>query len=401
MNRPLLPDVEPTKGTKTPIAERYERSSARLLSELGPYESVRRFARKYGNGRTRTLYLESLKGYFAWLRGQGVQLSPDAMVEDNLKAVYESKATDVTTKRRHLEYLDRYVNDYLLKKGLRERTRLARYAAVSQFYERNDSPLFGDFEVSREEAIQPAAPLLTSDIRSVLKALPVSDRTPLLLEWQSSVEVNRVLGFRWGLFEEALSGQGPACVRLYGRKRHKQGYSTFVGRDSVESLKVYRAGWVGKFGREPGADDLIFIGKRGGVDASWLNDVLKRTAARLKREGLIENGNPRSWHSHSLRHSFSTECSHANVKPEVREYWMGHISGVAYVYQHPELHEEDMVREYRKVEPFLSLNQTETTLRGEFEEERMSWVKEIQELKRQVARLAESSPQAGPGAQES
>ena len=107
------------------------RSSARLLSELGPSEAVRRFARKYGSPRTRTLYLDSLKRYFTWLRGQGVQLNPDALIEDNLKAMYESKATDVKTKRRHREYLDRYVNDYLVKRGLREWTRSSTTAAIS------------------------------------------------------------------------------------------------------------------------------------------------------------------------------------------------------------------------------------------------------------------------------
>lgn len=52
---------------------------------------------------------------------------------------------------------------------------------------------------------------------------------------------------------------------------------------------------------------------------------------------------------YALRHSFSTECAHAGVRREIREFWMGHISGIAFVYQHgDELHEEDFIQEYAK-----------------------------------------------------
>lgn len=47
-----------------------------------------------------------------------------------------------------------------------------------------------------------------------------------------------------------------------------------------------------------------------------------------------------------------------------------------------------------KIEPYVSLSQTETVLKEEFDEERKNWIVEIQELKRQVARLAGLNPQA-------
>ncbi len=67
---------------------------------------------------------------------------------------------------------------------------------------------------------------------------------------------------------------------------------------------------------------------------------------KLYKQGLVKNGDSDAWHVYVLRHSFSTECSHAEVKPEVREFWMGHVSAISWVYQHPELHEDDFVREY-------------------------------------------------------
>jgi integrase len=173
-----------------------------------------------------------------------------------------------------------------------------------------------------------------------------------------------------------------------------------LGRDAVENLKLWRQKCAERDGSNLSPDGFVFSGKGGGgANAWWLDYQLKQTASRLFKEELVKNGDPESWHSHALRHSFSTECSRAGVKPEVRECMMGHLQGIAWVYQHPDLHEEDLEKEYAKVEPFVSLSQTEAVLKGEFEEERRNWIIEIQDLKRQVARLAASTPRDGPSAQ--
>lgn len=41
---------------------------------------------------------------------------------------------------------------------------------------------------------------------------------------------------------------------------------------------------------------------------------------------------------------------------------MGHVSAIEWVHQHPELHEEDFVKEYQKLEPFLSLDYTDAVV---------------------------------------
>ncbi len=46
MTKPaVLSDVQENRVPNTPIAEYYERASVRILSKLGPSESVQRFAR--------------------------------------------------------------------------------------------------------------------------------------------------------------------------------------------------------------------------------------------------------------------------------------------------------------------------------------------------------------------
>jgi len=45
-------------------------------------------------------------------------MDPDELVRENLVCVYDSSPTDVKTKRRRTDWLDEYVNDHLLNKGL-------------------------------------------------------------------------------------------------------------------------------------------------------------------------------------------------------------------------------------------------------------------------------------------
>jgi len=56
-----------------------------------------------------------LNQYLEWLKeAKGVEMSPDDLITHNLRAVYESSATDVKRKRTHTGWLDEYINDYLL-----------------------------------------------------------------------------------------------------------------------------------------------------------------------------------------------------------------------------------------------------------------------------------------------
>ena len=107
------------------------------------------------------------------------------------------------------------------------------------------------------------------------------------------------------------------------------------------------------------------------MSPGWLNACFKEAAVRLHKQKLVSNGDADCWHIYALRHSFSTECAHAEVNREVREFWLGHVSAISWVYQHPELHEEDFVREYLKVEAYLSLNPSEIVVeervKAEFE----------------------------------
>jgi integrase len=390
--------AETTVRTEGSIARpgavlRAEKNLERNLKQIGPSEAVERFLSSYGKVRVRDTYSLHLLIFFRWLKEeQGVQMSPDELVQDNLICVFDSKPTDVGAKRRHREWLERFVNVRLVDHSMSYRAGVA--STVKKFYSRNDSPLFGEVRIAESQAFAPDKALKAEDIRAVLKALPPQIRTPLLLIWQSSCEVNRVLALRWKDVAEGLeSGEYPLKLRFVGRKNHKSPWYTFLGRNSIEHLKLWRQRWTETAGREPSPDDLIFEGKTkgSGLDHTWLNRQLRKTALRMKAQGLIENGNPPSWRSHLLRHSFKTEAEHAEVKSALVEFFMGHEGGIQKVYDNrDEVHPGDMRDAYLKIEPHVSLDYSEIVMRQEFDEERKSWLTEIAALRKEMAAARQS-----------
>jgi len=379
---------------RTVAEENAARDLGKHLEHIGPSEAVTRFIRSYGKVRVQCVYALHLKLYFRWLKGKGIDLTPDMLIRDNLECVYKSDAVDVEMKRRHRSWLEEYLNVQLTNKS--ESYRRIVLAVVKTFYAKNDSPLFGKVNLAEQTTYAPPRGLAGEEVRAVLRALPLKIRVPLLCMWQSGVEVNRILSLTWRDVEGLDKGEYPLKLAFYGRKRHKRAYFTFLGRDSIEHLRLWRESWGELVGRRPGADDVIFVGKkRSGMDPFWLNRQMKSMAAKLESQGAIQNGNAESWHTHMLRHSFKTEGEHAGVPSGIVEYFMGHNSGISWVYDNrDQVHERDFVEGYVKLEPFVSLDRNEAVLRERFEEERRSWITEIASLKREVARLAGSTPQA-------
>src|SRR5207237_4452969 len=119
----------------------------------------------------------------------------------------------------------------------------------------------------------------------------------------------------------------------------------------------------------PQPDDVVFVGKIGkGMSLGWINEQFRSMAMKLARQGLVENGSPQSWHSHMLRHSFKTESEHVGIKSGVVEFWMGHSGGIAQVYDNrDEVHAQDFIEAYKKLEPHLSLDYTEAVMTEQFE----------------------------------
>ena len=313
----------------------------------------------YPNPRTYETRLNSLTTYLDWLqREKEVYLDPDELIRDNLECIHGSKPTDVETKRKHTDWLNEYVNVVQVKAGLGDSRRHQVADSVWQFYLLNDAELHGHFKVTSNYVANPPKALTADDIRKVLAAMPIGQRAPLLMIWQSGIEVNRVLGLKWSQLDLSTI---PVKIEFYGRKLHRKGYFTFIGKDGVENLKIWKGTQAKLLGREANPDDPVFLGKQrfqkpGLMTVGYLNTVLHRTALALFKEGMVKNGDKKAWTTHKLRHSFETEASHAGVKAEVRDFFMGHMKGIQWIYNHrDEVHPEDLVQEYPKIEQYVSL----------------------------------------------
>lgn len=365
---------------------RTERYGEKVLKDIGEYKSVERFISRYGKTSSRTAALFHLGRYLAWLRDKkGVGMNPDELILDNLRCVFESKPVDVATKRRHMDWLDEFTNTYLKGKKIVDGSRAVSASMVKQFYERNDSALFGDFAVALDAVRPPPPPLEAQDIRVVMRSLPLQHRLPLIGVWQGGIEINRVLALTW----KDIDGKGyPLKLQFFGRKRHRRAYHTYEGRDFVEGLKLWRERWTELQGREPRPEDLIFMGKGGPMARGWLNDNFRETALALHRQGLVKNGDAASWHSHYLRHSFETEGAHAGVPKEIRGFFEGHVKDIAWVYNNSDtIHESDFEKWFLKLEPFVSLEPDRAALQVEFEEREKSLIKRVERAESFLAEL--------------
>lgn len=349
--------------------EKYYRDEIeRKLRELGNDPAVTNFMSKYANSITKALYLANLAQYLRWLRTKGICLTPSEIITDNLVSQFKSDPTDVISKAKHTNLLNEYVNTTMFGKEYSESARRLASASVRMFYGRNNSPLWGDYAVAETPANQlPTRPgaLFAEDIRKVLLAMDIRCRAPLVVAWQSGIEIGRVL-----LLEGKIptSTGTPVKIDFVGRKTHRLPYHTYVGMDSIEAIRM--------------------LGEKKYVTYDIIRSNFRDTAIRLGKQGLLRNPNAASWSPHKLRHSFRTEGLHAGVKSEIMEYFSGRTEGIKWIYTHTdEIHPEDLLVAYKKMEPVVSLHPDRTVAAEEFSSREREFTSEIARLHQLYAEL--------------
>jgi hypothetical protein len=75
-----------------------------FLKEIGPDRAIDRFLSGNGNVRTRCAYAGQLVLYLRWLKEKRDGVTPEWLIEDNLRAVFDSRPTGVAAKRKHTDW---------------------------------------------------------------------------------------------------------------------------------------------------------------------------------------------------------------------------------------------------------------------------------------------------------
>lgn len=365
--------------------------------------AVQRWLRKYGSAATRRDFAFYVVKYLDWLRVErGVSFSPSALLRANLENVYGSGPTEVERKRMHTDWLQQFVGLEGPLNGLSNSYRRTAAAAVRSFYDRNDSPLFGDFEVplnSYEERL--TRQISVEEAKRYISVLPLRSKAACVCLLQCGIRVSEFLRLRWKTLQDGFErNENPIKITL--RNDNGREYFTLLGTDGIEMVKLYLKYRSSILRRQIRPEEYVFINEAGTppnrTDRPLLHGNLSRQIVRsLVAKGLVEKpGKGQEWrcdfHPHALRHLFKTECAHAGIHPMVSEFWMGHDKGVEYVYNHRhELHPKDFIEMYRKVEPYLNIISGAPGAISEKDQEKL-WglVRELEELKRDLLQEREA-----------
>jgi len=329
--------------------------------------AVQRWLGKYGSAATKRDYAFYFLKYLEWLREvRGVSLSPSELVRVNLGNIYGSGPVDVEKKREHTDWLQEFISLDGPLQGLGNSYRATAATAIRSFYKRNDSPLFGDFQVpfdAFEEKL--TEQISVEDAKRYISVLPLRSKAVCICLLQCGMRVSEFLQLKWKDVQSGIEKK-ETPVKIMLRNDNGLQYFTFLGTDGIEILKLYLQYRKSLVGMPVRSNEYIFINDVGSgkyrVDKPLLSDYVNRQIVRaLVAKGLVEKpkGDDKwrcNFHPHALRHLFKTECAHAGINPMISQFWMGHDKGIEYVYNHQhELHPEDFVEAYRKAEPSLNI----------------------------------------------
>ena len=210
------------------------------------------------------------------------------------------------------------------------------------------------------------------------------DRAIILTLFQGGMDVSTLCSLKYGDIAEALKkDEQPLKLELFRRKSGTE-YYTFLGKDAVESIRVYLADLKSR-GRRFQHDSPLFVKERGttGLTTNLVQNMMRTVALK---SGLIdEENNGKAFNPlglHALRESFGSIMINSGVPDTIVDFWLGHTIGeMAEAYKGVQL--ESLKQIYLEREKLISIitskvdvKEIEAKLRVEVEEGK----KELQAL---------------------
>ena len=331
-------------------------------------ELVQSWLRKY-RGHTIHTYARVLCRFFKWLRVKlDIQLSPRELLNEQIAL---RKSNRIEDRRKHLHRVFKFSRDNPDFKEMSDGRKYFLYIVLKNFYDFHEVPLTTAKGVfGRRNSKKRRKQITLADAKKIMGALPQKERTILLIMLQSGMEIGAVLNkFNWmwpQIKPQLYSGASRVKVEFDDRKGNSFPYFTYFSRDAIQELRKWliQRRVIVETLKEQGKPvpesvqegQPIFITKLGTpyMTNNFFAVINYYQKIRLK-------GRMKKFVSHQLRKLFKTEASlpERGIDRDVVEFMMGHVSSLGNmggVYDKtPEIHEEVIENEYRKLEKFINI----------------------------------------------
>jgi integrase len=212
-------------------------------------------------------------------------------------------------------------------------------------------------------------PYSIEEIEQILEKCDVRSRVIILLLASSGMRIGALYDL-WIEDIKKMDEFGVYLIRPYNRSK-AHSYYTFCTPECAAAIDAY-LDYRRKFGEEI-KDKSPLIREQFDIDdypransPRFLSTMMMTRAIAdvLKRSGVnsIAVGNKRRdvMRTHGFRKFFITRCDMANVNFTVREFLSGHkLPNLDSTYNHRHRNEEDMLAEYVKAIPYLTIDPTQ------------------------------------------
>jgi len=360
------------------------RRGRRLASAYGVWkEDVEKFVaenpmveewlRKYPE-KTRGIYAYNLCRYFKWLKvKEGIGLSPSQLLNEHAMLM---SSRDVEERRKHLSLALKFSRDNLDFAEHSDKWKHQMFCTIASFYRYYELALTQNRGVfGRVRNKFKVKQITLKEAKHTMGSLSQRTRAILMVILHSGMSIGDVLdhfNYMWNEIEPQMSNE-IIRVEMPPRKNSDVSYVTFLGRDAIHELKKWLMERQKITGKPIQSGEPIFI-MRDGEALKPLN-FMTQFNQKLRRLGLKKN--KYQIRSHMWRKLFKTEASIPDraIDRDIIEYIMGHtnntLSSPGGIYDRtPEIHEEVVEGEFKKLEPYLNIySRPEITQQSRSQEE--------------------------------
>jgi integrase len=320
---------------------------AQTHDDLFQYETVKKWINALSS--TRTGSKGTQRNYLLWLDEyvDFVKKDPDTLIAERRVHL---KNDDETVKRKHEETVQSFYNYLRNDRKLSPNTSVSMMACVRSFYKAN----YVDLKMRTPQAwvIKQSKIPTREELKRMVDACNIRDRALILLQAQSGLSSSDLVRLTYGHIREQLEqGKNPIKITMV-REKEKVAFSTFVGTDAIEALKVhlaYRKSGTKKLEPEELKDDSPLMATFDRKPIAYVQSIRYIVASAAMRVGL------KNVHPHALRKYFASALRNAGVNETIVEYMMGHkLPAVKKAY----FSDQELEDSYKRAEPYLSIAQS-------------------------------------------